>query len=364
MDSILEIDLDGIIDCIKEYKRRLSKKQKFCAVVKADCYGLGSRKICKAIDLYVDYFAVASRGEFFYIRKFVTKPILLLDPIYKNITILAKKGCEFCVSNLFQLKQIERFAKRNKDIIYKIHIAINTGMNRFGFLGFCELDNLLNIIQKTQNIKICGVFSHFYCGNNKILSKNQIFKLERIKKFLSSKIDISNIIFHISNTSGFENCRGFDMVRIGLGMFLKHNKQNISLKSKIVELQNLKPNQTAGYGLGFVAKSQTKIAVVSIGYADGIFRSISGKGYVLVNGEFAKILSVCMDSIIIDVTGMDVKLCDTVTIFGTNGTNQIFVCDIASWCDTIEYEIIARLSKRIKRVYIGGNINANNNREI
>ena len=129
-------------------------------------------------------------------------------------------------------------------------------------------------------------------------------------------------------------------------------------------MQNLKPNQTAGYGLGFVAKSQTKIAVVSIGYADGIFRSISGKGYVLVNGEFAKILSVCMDSIIIDVTGMDVKLCDTVTIFGTNGTNQIFVCDIASWCDTIEYEIIARLSKRIKRVYIGGNINANNNREI
>ena len=103
MGSTLEINLDRIIENIKAYKKRMYVGQKFCAVVKADAYGFGSKRIARVINDDVDYFAVSSRKEFFEIKRFVTKPILILDPIYKNITILARNDCEFCVSNLFQL---------------------------------------------------------------------------------------------------------------------------------------------------------------------------------------------------------------------------------------------------------------------
>ena len=106
-----------------------------------------------------------------------------------------------------------------------------------------------------------------------------------------------------------------------------------------------------------------KIAVVAIGYADGVFRRLAGRGLVLIKGKFCKILAVCMDSIIVDVSEVKVVLNDKVTLIGKNGTAEIFVCDFALWCDTIEYEIMTRISKRVKRVYIGGR-DANHNRKV
>ena len=364
MDSILKVDLDGIIENIKCYRKELKSNQKFCAVIKADCYGLGAKKISVMINDYVDYFAVASRKEFFSINRFVTKPIILLDPIYKNINILAKQNCEFCVSNVFQLKKFSSLAKRNKNLVYKIHLAVNTGMNRFGISSKCEIVEILDILQKTQNIIIKGVFSHFLLGNNKIIAKNQIKRFKDINKFLSSKIDIDNIIFHIANTSGFDLSKSFDMVRIGFGMFSKHNNQTFSLTSKIIEIQQVNKGESVGYGANFVADKFMKVAIVSIGYADGFSRAVSGKGFVLINGCFAKVLAVCMDSMIVDVSEIEVNLCDEVVVIGKSGDKQIFICDIASWCDTIKYEIMTRFSRRIKRVYIGGNISANHYRKI
>lgn len=364
MDSILKIDLNKIIENIKAYKTQLNSEVRFCAVVKADAYGLGSRRICRAINDYVDYFAVASKREFFMIKNQVSKPILILDPIYKNITILAKRNCEFCVSNFIQLKKFLSLAKRNKNVIYQIHLAFNTGMNRFGFCDKEMILELINILQKTQNIIIKGIFSHFLIGNNKIIAKNQMDKLKSLKRFLSSKIDVNNIIFHISNTSGFEFGKNFDMVRIGLGMFLNNNNYIFSLTSKIIEIQNVKKSCSVGYGLNFVADKNMRVAVVAIGYADGVSRAVAGKGFVLINGACSKILAVCMDSIIVDVSAVEVNVLDEVVLIGKSGDKQIFVCDIASWCDTIDYEIMTRLSWRIKRVYIGGNINANHHGKI
>ena len=117
----------------------------------------------------------------------------------------------------------------------------------------------------------------------------------------------------------------------------------------------LKKGEISGYSACFVAKNDnTKIAVVGIGYGDGIFRNIQNKGYVLINNSFAKIVAVCMDCLIVDVTNISAKVGDTVTLIGRNGDKQIFVCDVASWCDTISYEIMVRLSGRIKRKYIRG----------
>lgn len=364
MGAVLKIDLDGIIENIIEYKKRIGDSRFFCAVVKADAYGLGSKKICKAINDFIDYFAVSSKREFLEIKKLVSKPILLLSPIYENITILAKSSCEFCISNIFQLERFLKLAKRSKNVVYNVHIAINSGMNRFGFSGLSEINYAINKIQKTQNIKIKGVFSHYYIGNNEIISKMQSKRLESVKSLFGIEKKQLKPIFHIANTDGFEFGRNFDMIRIGLGLFLKNNKNTFSLVSKVIEIQSIKPNETVGYGLKFIAEKNMRVAVVSIGYADGIMRRIAGKGYVLINGKFSKILAVCMDCIIVDITGLKANLCDEVTLVGKNGDNQIFICDIAKWCDTIEYEIMTRFSKRIKRVYVGGNDYANNHWKI
>lgn len=337
---------------------------KFCAVVKADAYGLGSKKVCCAIDDLVDYFAVSSEAEFLEINRLVTKPILILDPIYKNITKLARQSCEFCVSNQKQLNNILRIAKKNRSVEYKIHLAFNTGMNRFGFASNEELINIFNEIEKTQNISINGVFSHFYMGSNEIFVNLQSKKFIELQKMIRQKYDDRNLIFHISNTDGFEFNQYFDMVRIGLGMFLDNNYSIFSLESRIVEIRWIEAHENVGYSQSFISPKKMKIAVVSIGYADGIMRSISTKGFVIVNGEFCKILAVCMDSIIIDVTDVKISLNDRVTLIGKNGGKQIFICDLASWCGTISYEIMTRISKRVKRVYIGGVAYANHNGKI
>lgn len=362
--SVLEIDLNKIKDNILWIKGRLREGQKFCAVVKADAYGLGAKKICSAIDDIVDYFAVSSGEEFFDIYKVVTKPILILDPIYENITKLAGADAEFCVSNKEQLGLILEQAKQNKNINYKLHLAFNTGMNRFGFNTRKEVINVFNKIKKTQNVSIFSVFSHFYQGNQEIFVKFQSKQFFELKKKLAEKFDISKVLFHISNTAGFEFQKDFDMVRIGIGMFCFNNEDVFSLKTKICELQSLKPNDTAGYGLGFVAKKKCRVAVCGIGYADGVPRNASGNGFVLVRGKRCKILAVCMDSIIIDVTSVSPKRGDCVTIFGGAGTNQISCCNFASWCDTINYEIMTGINKRVKRKYLGVKTNANHNGKV
>ena len=335
--------------------------QKFCAVVKADCYGLGAQRICPEIDGLVDYFAVSSEDEFMEINNIVTKPILLLDPIYENITKLSKLNCEFCISNMTQFKLFYCLAKKDKNVNLRLHLAINTGMNRFGFCKVEEICEIINLIKKAQNISIIGIFSHFYTGNNGKFVKNQVRLFNKIKNYILNNMKINNIVFHISNTDGFENCKDFDMVRIGIGMYLFNNNDCFSMESKIVEIRMIKKGENVGYGNVFFAPKNMQIAVVLIGYADGILRKISGRGFVLVNGNFCKVLAVCMDSIIIDVSHVRVYLNDDVVLIGRSDDKQIFCCDFAEWCGTISYEIMTRISSRVKRIYLGGKANANYN---
>ena len=306
---------------------------------------------------------MSSAEEFYEIKPHVSKPILLLDPIYENITRLAGCGCEFCVSNLTQLKLYLTLAKEQIKIKFNIHLAFNTGMNRFGFNSNQEIMQCFDLIKKTQNISIIGIFSHFFAGNIRKFAKMQVDKFNGLKSFLADKIDTSHLIFHISNTAGFVNECGFDMCRIGLGMFLNNNKSIFSLEAKIIEIQHLKKGETIGYGGSLFVAKKTDVAVVAIGYADGVFRRIAGRGLVLVRGKFCKVLAVCMDSIIVDVTDVKVTKKDKVTLIGKNGAEEISACDFALWCDTIEYEIMTRISKRVKRIYIGGKY-ANHNRKI
>jgi len=348
--------LPAIILNVKNIKNRLESNQKLCVVLKANAYGLGAKKICKTLSSVADYFAVSSVAEFFEIRWLTNKPILLLDPIYENITKIASFGCEFCVSNLTQFELVKKEAKRHKNIVYKIHIKLNTGMNRFGFKN---LDDVLKVVEdslKTQNIFISGVFSHYFDAKSTKFAKKQLLLMENIKEELAGRFGLKRTIFHISNSDGLEKFCRFDMARVGMKVYDDSKFETIKWHSKVIEIQEIKSGETAGYSSAFVAKKDTKIAVVQVGYADGIMRRIAGRGFVLIRDKFCKILAVCMDSILVDVTNRKVELYDDVILIGKDQENQIFICDVASWCDTIGYEVITNISSRVKRKYKSGEI--------
>ena len=147
------------------------------------------------------------------------------------------------------------------------------------------------------------------------------------------------------------------MVRIGFGLYNNDSNETITLKTKIIEIQILKDKEVAGYDGIFVSNGyNTKIAVVGIGYGDGLLRNIVNKGFVLIHDKFVKIVAICMDMMLVDISEVDCKIDDDVIIIGKSNKNKISICDIARWCDTIGYEIIVRLSNRIKRKYIGENL--------
>ncbi len=349
-NSTLFVNLSAIKNNAKLIRKKLFNGQKLCAVVKSNCYGLGAKKVCEELDSVVDYFAVSCTKEFYQISRCTTKPILILSPVYKNIKRLIERGANLTVCNIESLIAVAK-AAMVLNTVCKVHIAVNTGMNRFGFKSEKDFELALKVLKKTQNIQICGVFSHYYQANNQNFAKNQY------NKFLDFNISYLNItsvntIFHIAATDGVSFKNGFDMVRVGMGLYSDKNFETVKLVSKILDIQTLNKNETAGYNAVFVADKPSKIAVVGVGYADGIFRNIVGKGYVLIRGQKAKIVAVCMDSILVNITDVDAKIFDDAVLIGKSENSQIFICDIASWCDTISYEILTSISSRVKRKYI------------
>ncbi len=352
--SELIINVNEIKNNINFIKNKIGKNQKYCFVAKANCYGLGI-KLCGLIEDQVDCFAVSSALEFFALKKYVKKDILILDPIYKNITKCVKANAILTISNLEVLEKTIKVCKKN-NLTCRVHLAINTGMNRFGFKDEKELINACRKIKKTQFIVVEGVFSHYYQGNLDIFVENQNRKFINLIKIVERYFG-KNLCFHIAATDAsiiqpYKFNSFSNMVRIGMGSYSDKFFETITLNSTIIEMQKLTAGESAGYGRIFTAKEDCTLATVGIGYGDGIFRNIVNNGYVLINNEYCKIIAVCMDAILVDVSKISANIGDKVTVIGAQGKNQIFICDLASWCDTIDYEIIVRLSNRIKRKYL------------
>lgn len=349
-NSVLYVSVNAIKNNIDFVKKNMKVGQKFCLVAKANCYGLGARRLCHELNDCVDYFAVSSPQEFYQVKRVTSKPILILSPTYSRLKNLIKAGAELTVSNFESLSAVCNAAVSG-DAVCKVHIAVNTGMNRFGFKNLKDFETAVKVLKKTQNISIQGVFSHYFEANSENFAKNQY---EKFLNFGISYVNLSdkNVFFHIAASDGVFHKNGFDMARVGMAAYTDRLFETVKLVSKILDFQNLDAGETAGYGAIFVAKKPTKLAAIGIGYADGIFRNIAKKGWVLVRGKKAKIVAVCMDSILIDVTDLQTKIGDEVVLFGKSEGKQIFVCDMASWCGTIGYEIITKLSSRVKRKYI------------
>lgn len=322
-----------------EIKKILTNNTKLCAIVKADAYGLGYETICRALYGYVDFWGVANVCEAMKIRQFdsATKILVLGVVGREDFEICSKNDISISVSSLAKLQEI----KQSK-IDLKVHLQINTGLNRFGIRSLSDFKKALKVIEYSSNIRLEGVYSHFATKE-----KDRLFINIQYYKFLQFKNIIKNdqVICHIANScaTGLSDKYHLDMVRTGFSLY-----QNVlKIKSKIIEITEIKKGDTIGYDRTFLAKNKMKIAVVSIGYADGLDRRLSNNFSLIVNDKKCPIVGlICMDVCMVDITDIDADIGDEVIILGKSKNQEITIFDYASALSTSPYEILLKFNHK------------------
>ncbi len=363
-ETILEIDLGALEHNYRYLKSRLIPATKFLAVVKAFAYGSDAVKIAQKLEgLGVDYFAVAYINEGTALRDAgIQIPILVLHPQPSNFDVLIQKGLEPSLYSPKVLREFLKAAKKHDQADYPVHIKFNTGLNRLGFWEN-DVDYIVEQLAGRNEIKIVSIFSHLAASEDleeAPFTHGQINTFQKIAAEVDEKLDYSPFK-HLLNTSGIINYpeSQWDMVRSGIGLYGYGNERNIDeqlrpvacLKTIISQIHKIEPNETVGYNRAFTSDGYRVTATLPLGHADGIGRQY-GKGstYVTVHGKKAPIIgNVCMDMIMIDITGIDCREGDEVIIFGKNPTAEEF----ASTANTISYELLTSISHRVKRVFVG-----------
>lgn len=365
-----EIDLDKLAHNMREI-RKIAKSKNIRAIVKADGYGHGAVDIATTLlENGADAFAVAVLSEAVELRRAgIDAPIMILGFTPANfIDTLLRYDIEQTVINYEFAKELSQVAcKKNK--IAKIHIAVDTGMGRIGFLpNEKSVEDILKI-SKLPNIRIEGIFSHFSTADEKCKEyTNEQLKCfnEFYNKLESLGLKINNR--HIGNSASIMDLSDthFDSVRPGIILYgyypsnevLKEKlnlKPVMTLKSNIVHIKTLPKDKYISYGRKFKTEKESVIATLPVGYADGYTRLLFGKAKVIVNGKFAPVVgNICMDQCMIDVTDIEgVKIGNEVILLGEDDHgNKFNADDIAESLGTINYEVICAVSKRVPRVYI------------
>ena len=359
--TILELNLNALEHNYNHLRSRLEPTTKFLGVVKAFAYGSDAVKIAlKLQSIGVDYFAVAYASEGVVLRDAGIKlPILVLHPQAANFNVLLKHRLE---PSLYSTKILNEFLKlvQNEGLKdYPVHIKFNTGLNRLGF-GENEVDTVLEVLENSREIKMVSIFSHLAASedlNEKVFTLQQIDTFKRIATAMENKL--GRVVFkHILNTSGIINYpkAQFDMVRSGIGLYGFGNDTEIdkqlrpvaTLKTAISQIHRILPEESVGYNRAYISSNERITATLPLGHADGIGRQYgNGKAFVSVNGKKAPIIgNVCMDMIMIDITGLNCEEGDEVVIFGEDPTAD----EMATGAKTISYELLTGISQRVKRV--------------
>lgn len=350
-NTYVQIDLQNIKENVQKIIKKYSNYKYYFGVVKADCYGHDDVKTVKAIiDGGCNYLCVATLEEALEIRKKIEDiPILCLGVILKDyIDICKTKNITVTIPSL---EYVKKFKNENIENL-KVHIKINTGMNRLGIKESEELKEVYKILEK-KKANIEGIYTHIYEANNKQKYDIQIEKFEE----LLENIPKERIpIIHTSASEAMSNYNKIDDVngcRLGIIMYgFTENKElnlksTFSLKSQVIQINNLKPGETVGYNGKYIAKENEKIAVVSIGYADGILRKNTGRTVFINEKEYKIVGNICMDMLFVKIDDT-VKLYDTVEIL----KDIEHIESVAKYLDTIPYEVMCSIGKRVPRKYI------------
>ena len=361
--TFVEINLSAIKHNVQVYKSQLKPTTKMLAMVKAQSYGAGLEKIGLYLERQgIDYLGVAYPDEGVELRKVGVKiPILVMNPVDEGFEDCVKYQLEPAVFSFEQLDELLHELIFQGVQNFPVHLKIDTGMKRLGF-DYKDLPRLMEVIQAQPEITIKGVYSHLADSDNR---RDKRFTDLQIRRFVDACNYISanyagKFITHLLNSEGIANFpeAQFNMVRIGIGMYgvssnpvlVKKLRPVLSWKSTISQVKQIHKGESVGYSRSFVSDKNMEIAIVPVGYADGFRRSLSnGVGSVIINGQMCNLVGrVCMDMIMVDVTKKFVKTGDRVELIG----EKISLSQFADKMQTISYEVLTSISKRVHRTYI------------
>ena len=362
-ETILEINLNALVDNLNHYRSKLKPDTKMVCMVKASAYGAGSFEIAKTLQAHgVDHLAVAVADEGSELRKAgITSSMIIMNPELTSFKTLFDYKLEPEVYNFHLLNELIKAAEKEGVNNFPIHIKLDTGMHRLGFAP-SEVPELIRRLKRQSAVIPRSVFSHLVGSDSTrfdAFTRRQIEMFEQATEELQSAFT-HKILRHICNTAGIARYPGaqFDMVRLGVGLygvdpFTNRMLHNVStLKTTILQIRDVPQEETVGYSRKGRLDRDSRIAAIPIGYADGLNRHLgNGRAWCLVNGQRAPYVgNICMDVCMIDVTDIDCKEGDKVIIFGEG----LPVTELAEILDTIPYEILTSVSTRVKRVYYQG----------
>ncbi len=357
--TVLEVDMDAMVYNLNHFRSLLPRQTMVAVMVKAFSYGSGSVEIANLLQYQgVNYLMVAFADEGVELRAAgITIPIGVMNPEPESFDNMIEFGLEPEIYSLVLLKAFDAALVKHGIEKYPVHLKLNTGMNRSG-LDVGDIDDLLDFFKTKRHVMIRSMFSHLAGSDEK---KHDGYTQWQIDNFVSMTEEVQShfdyhILRHILNSAGIERFGryAFDMVRLGIGLHgISANGASLrpvsSFKTYIASVREVKGDQTVGYGRKGVLKRDSRIAVIPVGYADGLNRHLScGVGEVMVCGKRVPIIgNICMDACMIDVTDTQAQVGDEVEIFG----KHIPVTELSDKLQTIPYEVLTSVSHRVKRVY-------------
>lgn len=359
-ETILEVNLNVLVENLNYYRDQLKPETKIMCMIKASAYGAGASEIAKTLQDYkVDYLGVAVADEGVALRKDgISNSIIIMNPELSAFKLMFENNLEPEVYSFSLLEKLIHEAEKEGVTNFPIHIKIDTGMHRLGFMPD-EMDQLITVLKKQNALIPKSIFSHF-AGSDSVefddFTAHQLAQFKLASDELQGSF-VHKITRHICNSAAITRFPDahFDMVRLGLGLYGidptgAHPMKNVStLKTTILQIKELNVGETVGYSRRGKIEQPSRIGAIPIGYADGLNRKLGNRNaYCLVNGEKASYIgNICMDVSMIDLTGIDCKEGDEVIIFG----DDLPVSVLSDVLGTIPYEVLTSVSERVKRVY-------------
>ena len=367
-ETILEVNLSALVDNVRYFRSLMPSTTQLTCMVKAFAYGAGSVELSKALQQsnLVDYLAVAVADEGVELRKAgITLPIIIMDPEVVALDLIIENNLQPNIYSFQVLDDIIRAAEAKGLEALPVHIKIDSGMHRLGFYRE-DMPALLKRLQAQKAVRVASIFSHL-AGSDE--AQFDAFTHEQAAYFQSCASHlIASLpyrpLLHICNTAGIERFPEyhFDMSRLGIGMYgfsflrtpdtgcrIPDTRNVCTLKTTILSIKTVPAGSTIGYGRHTTVNEDRQIAVIPIGYADGFDRRFSNYGgEVLVRGKRCPVVgNVCMDQAMIDITGTDAQVGDYAIVFG----DQLPIQELADKLNTITYEVLTSISRRVQRVY-------------
>ncbi len=364
-ETVLEINLDSLIANLNYFRSKIPPSTKVMAMVKAFSYGSGGFEVANMLQFHhADYLAVAYADEGIELRKAgINIPIMVMNPEEYAFETMIKHQLEPEIFSFRALRLLEKTIIRNaipQNKPVKVHIKIDTGMHRLGFVEE-DIDRLIDKLKKNPLIYVQSVFSHLSASDKPefdSFSREQIARLKNMGEKIVDSFE-QKVMLHILNSAGISRFPEgiFDMVRLGIGLYGiagakvdERQLENVTrLRSEIAQIKKIKPGDSVSYNRSFIAGHEMHVGIVSVGYADGLMRNLGNGQYSLVvNGHEVPIIGdICMDMCMVDLSGIEAKEGDEVIVFDKDHP----VTALAEKAGTIPYEVLSRISRRVKRVY-------------